>query len=829
MFPVEARAQWCGDGVLDPDEACDLGIGNDAGRSCTPDCTLSACGDGLRSLGEACDDGNSLNGDGCSSDCRDESQPRWTATIDADAETDEWFDGVRRADDQIFVLHHASDVWREWSSTLLAYDLEGDLQWESFFGPEPFNQIGDFAITGDRLFVGGRRFGPGGHTEAVIGAYTLGGSVAGESSLPGIEHISVVLVGPHGDLFLGGQRRDGDIDRWFGRYSVADDALRWSSSEHRVGGTENVSFGAFHPERGLYFCGEVGREAFVMRVDPESGLPRWEERPHESETAAGADAHGLALTDQQVVIVGTTLLSATERVDWHSLGWIAAYTLDGEPRWDAIEAADFVAYDGLAAVAARPDGSLVVAGYQEHEGLAARADWDRDGLIVEYSADGTRGRELRYDGPLHLDDTFAAIEILDDDRVLVTGASRGLAAAEIGVLAEFELPPFAVRAAGEPRPPAVATAPVPMPAPDSPHAGTLYIDFDGASLSPGSDGRLEQMSCIDGPFEYPGFDGGRAFVEATVERVREHLEPFDVHVVWETRPDPSLPYTTVLVGGAPEQLGFDESTQGYACQVDCGNRVANELVLAFDNNSEEALANTIVHEAAHAWGLDHVIGNASLMSPFATAEATLLDGCVEISEATSSPVCVEEHANFCPPGEQNEYAEMMERFGERQIDTQAPTLLGLPDYVVGVEPGQPFALSFEAVDDSGNPGVELRVPGLDVRKTLDPSAPEYEVYLPQGEHTLELRGVDHAGNERIEEVAVLVQQMDEETNGGSQETNGDDEEPVDTDASSSDAEGDSADDGCACTTERRSKQPAGLLLLLLASTLIRRRRLPSTC
>ncbi len=824
-------AQWCGDGVLDPDEACDLGIGNEAGASCTPQCTDAVCGDEVRSLEEACDDGNTLSGDGCSADCRDESQPRWSATVDADAETNEWFDGVQRGTDRIFVLHHASDVWQEWSSTLIAYDLDGNQLWESFFGAEPFNQIGNFAVSGDRLFVGGRRFGSSGGTEAVIGAYTLDGSVVGESQLLGIAHISSVLIGPEGDLFLGGQLRRGDADRWFGRYSVAEDALRWSSSEPRVGGTESVRFGAFDPDAGLYFGGEIGREAFVLRMDPDSGDVLWEDRPHESESAFGAQTNGLALAGGQVVIVGTTQFPGTPTVDFHSQGWVSAYTLDGEPRWGAVEAAAFAAYDGLTAVAAGTDGSVVVAGYQEHEGLAAPVDWDRDGLIVEYDADGTRGRELRYDGPLHLEDTFSAIAVLDEDRVLVTGTSMGMAASEVGLLAEFELPPLNGRA--EPGAPPSDDSRSPQLGPSSPHAQTLYIDFDGASLRPGSDGRLEQMSCIDGVFEFPGLDAGQAFVEATVERVRQHLEPFDVTVVWEERPDPSLPYTTVLVGGAPEQLGFDESTQGYACQVDCGNRVSGELVLVFENNSEQALANTIVHEAAHAWGLDHVVDNASLMSPFSPVdEATLLDRCVEISEATSSPVCIEEHETFCPPGQQNERAEMMARFGERRTDTQAPTLLGLPDDVVGVEPGQPFALNFDVEDDSGNPGVELRVPGLDVRRTLDPSAPEYEVYLPQGEHTLELRAIDHAGNERVEAITVLVQPMDEETTGGPEATDGDDDEGdtdgSDTETDSAGADGDALESGCACTTRGGTGTSGSLLWLMLAGVCVRRASHPKT-
>ncbi|MGH1346862.1 MAG: DUF4215 domain-containing protein [Nannocystales bacterium] len=822
-LPAQAHAEVCGDGLVDSAEACDLGIGNEAGLSCTPHCTTAVCGDGVQSNAEACDDNNTLSGDGCSAECRDESEPRWSVSIDADAAVTEWFDGLEHAGDQIFVLHHASDVWQEWSSTLLAYDLDGNLQWKSFFGPPPHNQIGDVVVWGDRLFVGGRRFGAHGGTDAVIGAYTLDGSVIGESQLLGVEGISVVLIGPDGDLFLGGQLQTNDIDLWFGRYSIADDGLRWSSSEPRFGVTENVRSGAFDPEVGLYFSGELGLEAFVLRLDPNSGERLWEDRPPMPEGAFESSANGLAVAGEQVVIVGTARYTATKTVDFHSQGWVAAYTFEGEHQWDAIEAASFPGNDGLTAVAATGEDSVIVAGYQEHEGLAAPVDWDRDGLLVEYRGDGTRGREIRYDGPLHHADNFSALVVLDEDRVLASGTSMGLAAAEVGLLAEFELPPNAERVERPSPPPTVQATAATQAGSVVPRGQTLYLDFDGASVSPGNDGRLEQLSCIDGAFDYPGLDADRAFVEATVEHVRQQLEPFDINVVWESRPEPSLPYTTVLVGGAPEQLGFDASTQGYACQVDCGDRLSGELVLAFENNSEQALANTIVHEAAHAWGLDHVIDNASLMSPFSPVEeATLLDRCVEISEETSSPVCIEEHANFCPPGEQNERSEMMARFGPQRVDTQAPVLLGLPNDEVQLEAGDPFLLRFEVADDSGNPGVELRVPSLGIRKTLDPSDARDDVYLPPGEHLLEVRGIDHAGNETTEQVMVRVAEPDAGETDASSGATGDDEGEDESDTEPEQAQSEGDPSGCACTTSQCPLAPTWLLWIGVASALTRR-------
>ncbi|MBZ5711998.1 hypothetical protein [Nannocystis pusilla] len=59
---------YCGDGMIDPGEGCDEGAANADDSSCTHQCTLAVCGDGLvRHSVEECDlgDGNSSGYGGC--------------------------------------------------------------------------------------------------------------------------------------------------------------------------------------------------------------------------------------------------------------------------------------------------------------------------------------------------------------------------------------------------------------------------------------------------------------------------------------------------------------------------------------------------------------------------------------------------------------------------------------------------------------------------------------------------------------------------------------------------------------------------------------------
>jgi cysteine-rich repeat protein len=61
----------CGDGIVDPGEACDDGPNNGPGQPCNADCTTAGtCGDGVLDPGEECDDGPDNGPEkNCSSEC----------------------------------------------------------------------------------------------------------------------------------------------------------------------------------------------------------------------------------------------------------------------------------------------------------------------------------------------------------------------------------------------------------------------------------------------------------------------------------------------------------------------------------------------------------------------------------------------------------------------------------------------------------------------------------------------------------------------------------------------------------------------------------------
>ena len=68
---VDALPVVCGDGIKVASEQCDDGNTMD-GDGCSATClneTEAFCGNGVREAGEECDDGNLIAGDGCSAVC----------------------------------------------------------------------------------------------------------------------------------------------------------------------------------------------------------------------------------------------------------------------------------------------------------------------------------------------------------------------------------------------------------------------------------------------------------------------------------------------------------------------------------------------------------------------------------------------------------------------------------------------------------------------------------------------------------------------------------------------------------------------------------------
>jgi hypothetical protein len=178
---------------------------------------------------------------------------------------------------------------------------------------------------------------------------------------------------------------------------------------------------------------------------------------------------------------------------------------------------------------------------------------------------------------------------------------------------------------------ALAT-PIPISRADraSSSSQTVYLNFsDGTetlTLARADDAAVNQSSIIGVPqvAPYPAFAWPPVTTGATtrgevirrvVRRVHELFLPYNV-LVTTVRPATG-PYTMVLIGGGPQDLGITQRLGGVAYQ-DCRNQQQANVVFAFPETlrgSEHALAVTIAQEAGHAFGLEHTNNRRDIMHP----------------------------------------------------------------------------------------------------------------------------------------------------------------------------------------------------------------------
>lgn len=346
-----------------------------------------------------------------------------------------------------------------------------------------------------------------------------------------------------------------------------------------------------------------------------------------------------------------------------------------------------------------------------------------------------------------------------------------------------------------------------------PRRHTLFLDFGGGPLGPG-DG-VGEATCVTSSFLYPIFLGsGRAAELALVEAQRV-MAPYGVRVVGERPPSP-LPFTHVRVGGEPLTLGLDEKLNGLSCEVDCDDGARLDTVFVFadkwidraslDEQDEDLLALQVgriaVHEAAHAWGLEHTGGSESIMARFPSAAVpSFVQGCQAL-DLDHDTQCAESRTRHCPGGEQDAHAELLALFGDGSPDLSPPhaEIVWPPDGHA-LRPGDVLMVEVEVSDDHHSLGWSLEVPELQWRhESTEPGAHALELAIPEGTWTLRLEAIDHDRNVAEARAVITAEAIAEPPEGASESVA-----------------------RCACRSDGRPPWSGWALLLVLARRRRRRR------
>lgn len=374
----------------------------------------------------------------------------------------------------------------------------------------------------------------------------------------------------------------------------------------------------------------------------------------------------------------------------------------------------------------------------------------------------------------------------------------------------------------------------------APHRHTVYLNFVGGTYTFGNNAAEGQAACIphDG-YESPPYTGTQERALDIVHRVEAALAPFGIRVAYKARPPKHLPYSEIVIGGTSEGFGVQPNKLASVCAADCGDAWWRDTTFVFSDETDltAPLVQAALVAAASSWGLAlHPYPSYILSATVALGEdGVWADECTAL--APYPDACPEQHAAFCPAGEQNDVAELLAIFGPNSVDETPPTVALLaPADGAALEPGVAFTVTAEVADDLPGFGWRLEIPELGAEYPAYDGETSWEITAEPGVYTLRVEAIDHDRNVGSAEATIYVgvepppapepDTTGAPTTGELPEASSSGEAPIegsssgDADISSGDAGDDAggdelADAGCACS-QGQARAPSPLWLLALA-------------
>lgn len=389
----------------------------------------------------------------------------------------------------------------------------------------------------------------------------------------------------------------------------------------------------------------------------------------------------------------------------------------------------------------------------------------------------------------------------------------------------------------------------------------LYVNFDGAQMTwcGGSNDPHGNCSTIfqGNVLPFSGDAGQRASI---IQVIRKRIADFGITVT-DQRPK-SGDYDMEMVGNWE---GQNPDFAGVAPNIDCFDAEGGETSFTLEaSGSADGVAEIVLQELAHTWGLEHVDEKQDLLYP--TTEGTnktFQDACHKIVEDTAlnetNGYCNAVHTQFCDYGWQNSYQELLYVFGESVPDTQPPGVtIVAPEDGATIDGGSVDLVI--ALQDDQSPAViattivmQSDVLPAPVEASGSYAAPGELTFpitdLPDGTYTVRVDVSDESDNPAADEITFTVvgnpaEGGDESGSGGDAGDSGDagsgDDAGGSGDAGSDDEGGSGGGDagadggvvdpqpttaeGCDCRTDHRGRPGLAFALLGVLGLVLRRRR-----
>jgi MYXO-CTERM domain-containing protein len=391
----------------------------------------------------------------------------------------------------------------------------------------------------------------------------------------------------------------------------------------------------------------------------------------------------------------------------------------------------------------------------------------------------------------------------------------------------------------------------------------MFVNFDGGDMNDcGNDDPAQNCSTIWGG-TIEAYTGDAAKRATVIQILRERVEDFGVTVT-DTRPA-SGDYDMEMVGN---WVGLDDpGFAGVAPSIDCWDQRGGETSFTLEAaGTSDGIAEIILQEIAHTWGLEHVDDPLDLLYPITQGQNKVFrDECLKIVYNTdldpSNGQCNSMHSQFCNTGFQNSYQELLELFGPSIPDTEPPVVEILSPAEGDTIDGNAATMVVRFADNLQpviiNATINIDGTGIDMPVSEDgayagPAELEFPINgLPDGEYTISIDATDEYDNPASDQVSFSVVGNPPQggTEGGSEggESGGDDassgvgeaeggeagaaEGSVDDDDDDDDSDTDGAtagtdttNGGCTCMVRSNDAALLWLPLLGLLGLTARRRR-----
>lgn len=336
----------------------------------------------------------------------------------------------------------------------------------------------------------------------------------------------------------------------------------------------------------------------------------------------------------------------------------------------------------------------------------------------------------------------------------------------------------------------------------------LYLNRCQGGLTISASGQndsVNNQSTVGGG-TFPEYAYGDASWNELVAKTRTMFEPYAITITDE---DPSpAPHDEAIVCGTPGVIGMPNGVGGVA-PFSCG-QIPNAITFTFAGvygGDVDQMVATVGQEAAHAWGLEHLL---SCNDPMTYLNSPWSDegSCWPKEFQDQDTQCGEYSPRSCDCGgsTQNSHQHILNMFGAGVPDTQSPLAAIIsPADGAAFPVGATFPIEVDVSDDQSIANVTLFANGSSLSSDVSsPYGPFPAENTPEGTYEMYIEAEDGAGNVTVSETITIhvnasgeppATTGDDSAGGSDSDSAGDSDSDSGSGGSDSDSGGEGGGDG----------------------------------